>query len=600
MCCSQMVVGGADLPFFSESLRTEARALLVARYHEFGGKSKREVIEAVVASRSAGDGALSPTSLKTMAAGLARVLPGQEDDIALVGQLQGSNVQSSEHDAVKTSHVGLDSTAAAVGHPIAAWDGQLRNAAASTDNNEAHARPAAGQHAKGELDLRQRQGSVRVNATNALSAMLARPAEGALPPSAIRPPIMPAFQATTLETQNSTDYCWAYGIDRQYVLPLNVVLDRGVRAHLRAQLALAEQACFDLCVSRLGMVCHFQVLAQLMLFGSGVYASAFLEGLVSVAARHEFLPLGVKRAHERALSVAGLTELKTVEAFGYDIIACDHDSVVRLREILSATLGGSVKRAIIPFGSGLLRVVFGVADALRPVYSLQEHPVFENFFSGRILSVYAAVHRALLNTQLTQHVLKQVWLRALRRNTPLGSSAHRVQATSEVAPAPPNEALLLKSRDLCVFGHELMVFVQLITEYFKADVVHASWVQFMVRSCSLGGVRAILGAVHGACVQSWVQEHPKARASHPKARASHPKARARRCDSAIQQFSMLRPAVFAFRWGSTPLPSYQMSPRPMDTSSAGWSRASFWVVTPHRTRCRPTRASPSPSPARSS
>jgi hypothetical protein len=457
-----MVVGGADLPFFSESLRTEARALLVAQYHELGGRSKGEVIEAVVASRSAGEGALSPSSLTRVAAGLARVLPGKEDDVALLQPQGGGARLLSAHEAVQAPRSGADSTAAAVGRPVAASDGQTHHALSA--RNQADARPAAGQHPQGELELRQ--GSVRVDMDSA-HALPARRAKAG-PPRASRAE-KPAFQATVETTP--TD--WA-GIDRQYILPLNVVLDRGVRAHLRAQLALAEQACFDLCVSRLGMVCYFQVLAQLMLFGSGVYASTFLECLMSVAAKHEF-PLGVKRAHERALSVAGLTELKTVEAFGYDV--CDHDSVVRLRE-LSATLG-SVQRAI-PFGSGLLQVVFGAADILRPVYRLQAHPVVENFFSGQIMSVYAAVHRTLFKTQLTQYVLKQVWLRALRRNTPVGSSAHRKQSPSDTPEAQP------KSRDLCTFGHELMVFVQLMTEYFKADVVHASWVQFMVRSFALG------------------------------------------------------------------------------------------------------------------
>ena len=374
--------------------------------------------------------------------------------------------------------------------------------------------PAAGQHPKGELHLRQtteggvgkprrhRQRSAEMFETEqaAVSAQhrevgvpatsqSATDARGQLPSSTSfvgSTARYPASVGTAGPSANESrsqshgtarnEVSHADSNDRQYILPLNVVLDRSVRAHIRAQLLLAEKATFDLCVNRLGVICHFQVLSQLMLFGSGMYATEFMDNFVALVSRNNF-PYGLQRLHERAVRVSNLDSLKTVGCFSFTFE--DSEDLKALRSnnanLLFDPRTKSIRREI-PFGSNLLRNTFDALRLTKPVYEFQSHPVLEWFFPDHILRVYGEANRLLGKAQLTDYVLKYVWLHILRQKHHKSSLSHQVHRAGDTARE------LLRSKDICAFSHELVVFMQLLVAYFKADVVHANWTRFMVRS----------------------------------------------------------------------------------------------------------------------
>ena len=398
-----MVVGSSDLPFFSESLRTQARALLVATYSEkYGSMSDGEIADAVLSAQLSADRPLSPRSAEAVREGLARVLP------------QSRNHQAGPSTAASNAPSQSGLVSEVLQTPIAVEP--LGVPAMSADASHRTPAPTMAEYAR----LRIVEDGPHL------------------------------------------------GGHQQYMLPLNVALDRSMRRHMRAQLDLIETACLDLCVNQLGLISHFQTLAELMLFGSGMYASAFVNNLVTLVSRNDF-PFGVKRAHEKAVRTARLEERPHVANFGYNVNA--HGAVMQFRAARSSI---GKPGADLLFGADVLRMTFDASRLLCPAYAVDTHPVFHHLFPERVLNLYVEAHRRLSDAHLTQFFLKSLWMRVLRKKHHEPSVGYQVHTDGHSAKA------ILSSRAVSTFAHELMQLTQLIVEYFKADVVHASSVSFMV------------------------------------------------------------------------------------------------------------------------
>ena len=504
-----MVVGSTELPFFSDSLKEEAKALLMAEYSKHGGRrSSKQLIDAI-----------------------AGPLPAKVDDSVLVGRKKteeavidvlkrtktGFLVDDCDHFELHQPAAGHDIHALSATHPHpqrqdtsttsgarAAQAGALLPEQVQLQSVE-QSRPAAGQHPKGELHLRQSQPAHSIGARGQRPRQHDRQGVSThwVKPSSAPVLATPSTTAAIRRTDADEDEDEVLEMGN-FFLPMDVALDRSVRAHLRAQVDLLEKACFDLCVNRLGIVCHFQVLSQFMLFGSGMYEAQWLDNFVQLVAKGSF-PFGLLPAHQHAARTAGLDELVASDSFGYRAETAEepHDQdPTRVSGSASGLPGGmgtdKEGRAAPPVipgarsrrqpgsmtGSTLLREVVKALSLLQPIYDFSaagSHLVLQTFFPDDVLGVYVRVHDRLLHAQMGLYFLKRIWKQVLNvKERGLPSSA---QANVHETHSPSHASrLLLTSRDLRVFGHELLIFIQLLIAYYKSDVVHVSWKNFMVCS----------------------------------------------------------------------------------------------------------------------
>ena len=430
-----MVIGSTKLPFFSKSLKEEAKALLISKYDN----DVRELITSNHENRETSHlpqelpkavniSSVSSAKEASMEDGNTQILPAAElkivDNIvtashttnipkATATQLHSKNIVSQNSMVTKKTsptasslHISKDS----------------HNADLTTDTGDDN---------------------------EAVVSQLAK--------------------LHSLRHQNKNKF------GQDYILPISVVLERSIRAHLYAQVDLTERACFDLCINNLDMICHFQVISQLMLFGNGIYSMQFLLNLVDLVTKNDF-PFGLKRAHAHAIRTAGIDYLSAISCFGYNVEKSESLSQFRviaanLRMVHSNDVHQQPKDMV--FGHELLKLSFESIKLMKPAYAFEDHAALKAFFPADVLDVYDKVSSKLLTMQMTHHWLKKVWKQVvvLKR----GRLA-RATATPGIFPAKE----FLQSRHVSVLGHELIQLIQLLEAYFKSDVIHACWISFMV------------------------------------------------------------------------------------------------------------------------